>query len=106
VPDDAETNIDSDMIRTIYLGKNVPRGTKNVFVEWTGGYGKIPEPVKVVCAEIVNILYSESRRDPTLQSERLGDYSWTGRIFPQKVAENKLQKIYAELKPYTRLSIA
>lgn len=101
VPGDAVTWIDDDGIRTIYLSSAVSRGRKNVFVEWTGGYTSIPEPIEVVCAKIVGDLYAEGKRDSTLKSERLGDYAWVAKV-EKEVAMN----YFSELRPYMKIGMA
>lgn len=56
---------------------NFPRGIENVSVVYTGGWATIPADLKMAIYRIVDILYAERRKDPGIQSESLGQYSYT-----------------------------
>lgn len=57
-----------------------------VRVDYTAGFSTIPEGVELTCMEMVRDAWFNRARDTTLQSESLGDYSYTNAI-PQ-VASN------------------
>jgi uncharacterized phiE125 gp8 family phage protein len=52
-------------------------GFLNYEVQYNGGYATIPDDVDMVCRELVVEAYNLSKRDSTLRSESLGDYSYT-----------------------------
>jgi hypothetical protein len=54
-----------------------PAGVENIFVDYTAGYSTIPEELKAACLGVVRALYERSKKDPTLASESLGDYSYS-----------------------------
>ena len=54
-----------------------PAGYQNVFVTYNYGYAVIPGALKQAVLSLVSLVYFGSRTDPTLQSERLGDHSWS-----------------------------
>lgn len=58
---------------------NFGDGFRNVEVTYTGGYGVVPLPGDLVqgAMELVSYMYRQRRRDSSLQSERLGDYSYS-----------------------------
>jgi hypothetical protein len=46
------------------------------WVKFRGGYDVIPEDLKSITARICQFYFAESKRDPGLLSERIGDYSY------------------------------
>ena len=56
-----------------------PVGILNIEIVYTAGYATVPEDVQEACALTVAALLASNSTDPTLQSERLGDYSFTRR---------------------------
>lgn len=46
-------------------------------VGYTGGYTTVPDLVKYAVAMLVESMYSRGRLDPSLKSEKIGDYSYT-----------------------------
>jgi hypothetical protein len=51
-------------------------GIACVKVEYTGGYATIPEDLQQAVVEIVKGLYQQRTEDTTIESEKLGDYSY------------------------------
>ncbi len=99
VPSDAETELDYNTDRMVYLSSVAPKGNKNIFVSWTGGYTTIPQIIQVCCAKLVGELYHEGKRDGSLQSETIGAYSWSAK------ADNMLRTtgMIKDLMPYIKL---
>lgn len=62
---------------TVWLGYCAPGDMQDVRVDYTGGYSTIPDDLATAAAALTAALYRRSSRDTSLQSERLGDYSWT-----------------------------
>lgn len=58
---------------------NFGEGFQVIEATYTGGYGATPIPGALTQAalELVGTLYRRKSRDPTLQSETLGDYAYT-----------------------------
>lgn len=54
-----------------------PEGAGNIVVTYTGGYMPIPDDIKQAVIVGVTGMARDIDRDPTLQSERFADYSWT-----------------------------
>ncbi len=54
-----------------------PLGLYNVRVDYTGGYSTIPEDLQQAACAYVAALFRISSVDRTLQSEKIGDYSYT-----------------------------
>lgn len=79
-PEDAENDWrwDEDSGR-LYLPGGFSQGRQNILVEYTGGYSTVPYDVEECCHAILAYMYHGTQRDPALQSEKLGDYSWTTR---------------------------
>ncbi len=51
-----------------------PKGRQNIEVEYTAGFSGVPADVQEACVELMAVMYSQASRDPTLTSERLGDW--------------------------------
>lgn len=51
-------------------------GIRNVVVAYTAGYATIPDDLQDACLELVMYFYDLSKRDSTLQSEKIGNYSY------------------------------
>ncbi len=54
-----------------------PAGRAAVFADYTAGYATIPADLQFVCIQLVNNLLGGAAHAGTIQSERLGDYSYT-----------------------------
>ena len=55
----------------------MPDAVKSVCVEYTAGYATVPDDIEQACIEIAAMMYRDRKRDSGLQSESLGDYSYT-----------------------------
>lgn len=72
-------------------------------VDYTGGFSSCPEPVKLAIAQLVSSMYSSSKYDDSLQSERIGDYSYTrSGATPFLTAKHPVANLLA---PYVRYSV-
>lgn len=58
------------------FGMEMPRGFQYILAEYRAGYEVIPADLAMLCNELVVDVYNRSNKDATLQSERLGDYSY------------------------------
>ena len=54
-----------------------PQGFGNITVVYVGGYSTIPSDLQMACMRMSDIMWSARGRDPTLTSEKIGDYSYT-----------------------------
>ena len=52
-------------------------GYQNYLIEYNAGYATIPNDLDMLCREISADLYNKGKKDRTLRSETLGDYSYT-----------------------------
>lgn len=76
-------------------GRFLP-GIRNVYVNYTAGYATAPEDIQQLADELVTQMYHDGRRDGALQSETLGDYSWTAAADSGKTSA----EIMTRLAPY------
>ena len=62
-------------------GPNWGDGFRNVQIVYTGGYASsaIPGNLKQAALDITSYIWTKRQRDPSLQSKKLGDLSWTAR---------------------------
>lgn len=95
-----------------------PWGRRNIFVWYTAGYtlpvdnaghtaltttGDLPGGLIVAVNSIVNDVYQARRRDRTLRSESLGDYSYTNASGPgDGLVVGAVEAHAHELSPYRR----
>ena len=79
MPDLAEADYTTDYDRGIVQihGSGFMSGFRNIYLEYNAGYVTTPPALKHLCHELIRRLWYDSRRDPGLKSETLGDYSWT-----------------------------
>jgi uncharacterized phiE125 gp8 family phage protein len=75
-------------------------GFLNFEIQYTAGYATIPDDLDMVCREVVRDAYNLSKRDPTLKSESLGDYSYS---LASQVELNDGQR--ERLAPYVSVAI-
>lgn len=54
-----------------------PKGIQNIMARYYAGYATIPEDVQEATSQLVSKLWHQAKRDPSLMSERLGDYSYS-----------------------------
>lgn len=58
-------------------GPPTPRGRQRVLVDYTAGYATVPDDIKQATLEVAAQLNASAGQDLSLQSESLGDYSYT-----------------------------
>lgn len=72
-------------------------------VDYTGGFSSCPDPVKLAIAQLVNSMYAAAKYDNALQSERIGDYSYTRSSFDAFLSPRN--PVAHLLSPYVRYSV-
>ena len=55
----------------------MPNVAKSILIEYTAGYATVPDDIEQAAIEVASMLYRDRRRDGNLQSESLGDYSYS-----------------------------
>lgn len=85
----------------MFLASGFPRGTQNIYVEYTAGYTSCPADLELICHEIIAWMYYSGRRDPGLTSERLGDYGWSA----SGGANDYLANLHKRLMSYRRIAV-
>lgn len=80
VPDEGETDCElaSSEWGRLYNPYGWTRGHKNIYVEYTAGWDRadLPQPIRSACLELVKMMYDLRSKDGTLQSEKIGEYSY------------------------------
>jgi len=61
---------------SLYCSSGFIKGKANIIVDYSAGYDTIPNSLEDTCIELVAYIYYRTKRDFTLSSERLGDYTW------------------------------
>lgn len=61
----------------IYSPSGWAYGHQSIFVDMTAGYTTIPFALEMLCLEMVKDKYDQSKKDLSVKSETLGDYSYT-----------------------------
>lgn len=61
----------------LWRGHGWPCGTRSVYADYRAGYETIPAPLETAANSVAADIVRSARRDGALQSETLGDYSWT-----------------------------
>jgi len=53
-------------------------GHRNVYIEYTAGWprSEIPQPIRSACLELVKMMYDLRSKDGTVESEKIGEYSY------------------------------
>lgn len=72
-------------------------------VTYTGGYANIPAPVKAATAKIVETMSTRWSASGDLQSEKIGDYSYTK--FAMDTAISPSNDVGVLLGPYVRVGV-
>ena len=96
--DGCEYRVDADRGEIMFDSSSIPTGFQNIMVDYTGGYERVPDDVEQVANEMVQMLFNMGKRDPMLQSENLGDYSYS-LAANMDLSKNQL----AVLAPYKRV---
>lgn len=81
-----------------------PRGPQYSYVvDYTGGFDVCPDQVKLAIAQLVNGMYAAAKYDNALQSEKIGDYSYSRASFdPFLSSKNPVAHLLA---PYVRYGV-
>jgi hypothetical protein len=84
-----------------------PRGHQNIEVKYTAGYSTIPDDLQQGATLAVAALFHQSKLDPNLKSEKIGDYAYV--MKDGGMSTDLDSPIYSEarffLTPYKRLRI-
>lgn len=67
----------SETTGTLY--GHFPNGFQNIEIRYTAGYATIPDSVQTATCMVVKALYDMSKNDAGMQSEKIGEYSYTRR---------------------------
>lgn len=72
-----------------------PRGSHNIFVDYTAGYAQASVPVALqeIAFEIVSSAYHGGRHDPTVASESLDGYSYSTRNAVE-LRDDQMRRMY------------
>lgn len=54
----------------------MPKGSQGIIVQYRGGYETIPSDLQQLCNDLVKQAYLTSSQDTTMDSEKIGDYSY------------------------------
>jgi len=54
----------------------LPNGSQSILIEYTGGYSVVPYDIAQACLVASSAMYKNRLKDPTMQSEHLGEYSY------------------------------
>lgn len=54
-----------------------PEGTKAILIEYRAGFETVPDDMEQCCLEVAAMIFRDRKRDKSLISERLGDYSYS-----------------------------
>ena len=78
IPDEGESDYRTDYeYGQIILHGAFGHGYRNVHVEYNAGWTVIPPALHLLASEMVKLAFDNGKRDASLKSETLGDYSWT-----------------------------
>lgn len=101
IPAKSKTDYTVDAARgELYVSDGFAKGYQNVYVDYTAGYSTIPDDLEEICLEMVAEVYRESERDPTLRSEKLGDYTWVA-----QETKGALSKHQSRLARWRRIAL-
>ena len=78
---------------------------QNVVVDYVGGYRTTPEGLKNVALRYATYMYNQTLRDPSMKSEKLGDYSYTASEGSIKDSDGSIvpgSELGAALGPWVR----
>lgn len=72
-------------------------------IAYTGGFDTCPSPVKLAVSMLTEAIYSQAKLDPSLMSEKIGDYSYTKSA--NQSLFDKSSAVSQILNPYVRFGI-
>lgn len=112
VPDESEINyeIEDEDAGRLYNPYGWDSGHKNILIEYTAGYDKVPQPIQSATLELVKLMYDTSSRDTSLKAEKIGDYSYSvadrlDTVFSATGTTKVANMIMAKLYPYVKTTI-
>ena len=72
-----------------------PRGSHNIFVDYTAGYAQasVPMALQEICFELVSSAFSGGKHDPTVASESLDGYSYSTRNAVE-LRDDQMRRMY------------
>lgn len=73
-----------------WLGGSGKRQAQAALVEYNAGESAVPDDIEAACLSVASWLYNAGKRDPSLQSESLGDYSYTTKIVGDQTSFGKM----------------
>lgn len=86
----------------IYAQSEIGAGVNNIIVKYTAGYATIPAGVEQACIEFAKYMYDQRKITSGMQSERIGDYSYTIPMFTIEYMQ-PFARIISYLAPYVKL---
>lgn len=91
-----EYDIDWTAGELIHAGAGWPRGSRNIYVEYTAGYTNVPDDVEQACMEMVKLAYDSAERDTSVSSERIGSYAWArGAVQEQEFTQKMADRLWS-----------
>lgn len=71
-------NYQADLEHGIVYGPGI-QAYRSILIDYTAGYATVPYDIEQACVMLAARFYRSGKRDPTLQSESLGGYSYSVR---------------------------
>jgi len=78
-------------------------GTMNIMVSYTAGYASTPPDMIQACVQLAAGMYNQSKRDPTLIREKLGDYEWQAAAGNASKSVLETSGVLELLSPYKQI---
>jgi hypothetical protein len=101
-PFDADTcTVDDPGQATLSRACGWPTGNARVYVDYRAGYETIPSALTEIANAVASDMLSRAKRDPQLQSEKLGEYSWTAKAS----VSSTIQPYKGELQRFRKVSV-
>ena len=85
-PDQAVEDYLADFDRGVVYGRQLT-GYRAVLIDYTAGYATVPDDIEQACLMVAASIYQGRKRDPNLNSEALGGYSYSLRAPGQATEE-------------------
>ena len=85
-PDQAVEDYLADFDRGVVYGRQLT-GYRAVLIDYTAGYATVPDDIEQACLMVAASIYQGRKRDPNLNSESLGGYSYSLRAPGQATEE-------------------
>jgi len=109
IPEESETEYeieDADSGR-LYNPKGWDYGHKNILIEYTAGYARedVPEAIRNATLELVKLFYDWSKQDGSLESEKIGDYSYRKGAGMSSAVRTQMSVIREKLQPHAKVVV-